>query len=69
MNPPLPHRILTAEVLFTPADFDTLPQRDLSHATCVVFDVLRATSSMITALAHGARAIIPVSEIEAATKH
>lgn len=51
------------EVLFTPADFEALRNRDLSETVCVVFDVLRATSSMITALANGAEAIIPVSEI------
>ena len=51
------------EVLFTPADFGALKQRDLSQSTCVVFDVLRATSSMTTALANGAKAIIPVEEI------
>ena len=51
------------EVLFTPADFEALRTRDLSETTCVVFDVLRATSSMVTALANGADAIIPVSEI------
>jgi 2-phosphosulfolactate phosphatase len=51
------------EVLFTPAEFETLRNRDLSRSTCVVFDVLRATSTMITALANGAEAIIPVSEI------
>jgi 2-phosphosulfolactate phosphatase len=53
----------TLEVLFTPAEFAALTTRDLSHTTCVVFDVLRATSSMVTALANGATAIIPVSEI------
>jgi 2-phosphosulfolactate phosphatase len=51
------------EVLFTPADFAALKQRDLSRTVCVVFDVLRATSSMATALANGAAAIIPVEEI------
>lgn len=51
------------EVLFTPADFSTLKERDLSQTTCVVFDVLRATSSMVTALANGAASIIPVKEI------
>src|SRR6266536_3353077 len=56
----------TIEVLFTPAEFETLRKRDLSEATCVVFDVLRATSSMVTALANGAEAIIPVSEISEA---
>src|SRR6266446_3700733 len=54
------------EVLFTPADFALVSQRDLSKSTCVVFDVLRATSSMVTALANGAEAIIPVSEISEA---
>ncbi len=53
----------TLEVLFTPADFSILPQRDLSQAFCVVFDVLRATTSMVTALANGAKSILPVSEI------
>lgn len=51
------------EVTFTPAEFTALPQRDLSQTVCVVFDVLRATSSMVTALANGAREIIPVCEI------
>src|SRR5258708_15656588 len=53
----------TLEVLFTPADFDALRQRVLSSTVCVVFDVLRATSSMVTALANGASAIIPVTDI------
>lgn len=51
------------EVTFTPAEFTALRQCDLSQTVCVVFDVLRATSSMVTALANGAREIIPVSEI------
>ncbi len=51
------------EVTFTPVEFAALRQRDLSQTVCVVFDVLRATSSMVTALAHGARELIPVCEI------
>jgi len=51
------------EVLFTPADFAALKNRKLDDTHCVVFDVFRATSSMVTALANGAEAIIPVSEI------
>lgn len=51
------------EVLFTPAEFTGLRRRDLSETACVVIDVLRATSSMVMALANGARAIIPVGEI------
>lgn len=51
------------EVLFTPAEFAALKQRDLAETDCVVMDVLRATSSMATALANGATAIVPVEEI------
>lgn len=53
----------TLEVLFTPADFAALKNRNLDDTLCVVFDVFRATSSMVTALANGAKAIIPVGEI------
>jgi 2-phosphosulfolactate phosphatase len=56
------------EVLFAPAEFAALEQRDLSAAVCVVFDVLRATSSMVTALANGASAIVPVAEIPEALR-
>ncbi len=51
------------EVLFTPAEFRALRERDLTDAVCVVLDVLRATSTFVTALAHGAAAILPVAEI------
>src|SRR5689334_3523771 len=54
------------EALFAPAEFMVLARRDLRETVCVVFDVLRATSTMITALANGAAAIYPVSEIEEA---
>ncbi|HEX4644426.1 MAG TPA: 2-phosphosulfolactate phosphatase, partial [Verrucomicrobiae bacterium] len=49
--------------MFTPAEFAALGARDLSRTTCVVFDILRATSTIITALANGAAAVIPVAEI------
>lgn len=51
------------EVIFTPAEFAALSRRDLSATTCVVFDVLRATSTMLQALANGATAIHPESSI------
>jgi len=54
---------MALEVLFTPADFGTLRQRELRDTICTVFDVLRATSSMVTALYHGVTALIPVEEI------
>lgn len=54
------------EVLFAPAEFMVLARRDLRETVCVVFDVLRATSTMVSALANGAEAIYPVCEIEEA---
>jgi 2-phosphosulfolactate phosphatase len=51
------------EVILSPAEFASLAQRDLSETVCVVFDILRATTTMVTALANGAQAIIPVAEI------
>jgi 2-phosphosulfolactate phosphatase len=62
----LPQARPTLEVLFSPADFLALSQRDLSNTVCVVFDVLRATSTMMTALGNGARQIVPVAEISEA---
>src|SRR4051794_16054835 len=54
------------EVILSPAEFAPLAQRDLREAVCVVFDILRATTSMTTALGNGAKGIIPVGEISAA---
>ena len=54
------------DVVLNPADIALHPQRDLTRSTCVVFDVLRATSSMITGLAHGVAEIHPVKTIEEA---
>lgn len=55
--------ISSLDAIFTPAEFAALSGRDLSKTVCVVFDVLRATSTMVTALANGAKAAIPVAEI------
>jgi 2-phosphosulfolactate phosphatase len=51
------------EVLLAPAEYALMQERDLRQTVCVVFDVLRATSTMVTALGNGAAAIIPVAEI------
>jgi 2-phosphosulfolactate phosphatase len=48
------------DVLFSPAEFEALKHRELSATVCVVFDVLRATSTMVTALHNGAKEILPV---------
>ena len=54
------------DAALTPADIAKLPERDLGATTCVVFDILRATSSMVTALANGAAEIFPAKTIEEA---
>lgn len=51
------------DATFSPAEFSALRERDWSGTACVVLDVLRATSSMLTALAHGAAAVAPVEDI------
>jgi 2-phosphosulfolactate phosphatase len=51
------------DAILSPAELPALAKRDLSESICVVFDVLRATSTFVTALHNGAKAIIPVSEI------
>jgi 2-phosphosulfolactate phosphatase len=57
------HMTRSIEVLFSPAESAALAQRDLSRTACVVLDILRATTTMMTALANGAEAIVPVAEI------
>lgn len=54
------------DAAINPAEIALLSGRDLSETTCVVFDILRATSSMITGLANGAAEIWPVQTIEQA---
>jgi 2-phosphosulfolactate phosphatase len=54
------------ETILTPAELPALAQRDLRATACVVFDILRATSTFVTALQNGAQKIIPVSEISEA---
>ncbi len=52
----------TIDVCLTP---ELLSQHDLSNQTVVVVDILRATSSMVTAFAHGVERIRPVAHPEA----
>ncbi len=54
------------DAALNPAEIENLPSRDLAGTTCVVFDVLRATSSMITGLANGVAEIHPAATIEQA---
>jgi 2-phosphosulfolactate phosphatase len=50
-------------VVFDP---EMLASSDLSNKTAVVIDVLRATTSMLAALAAGAKRVIPVGEVDEA---
>ena len=54
------------DAILSPAELPALAGRDLRDTACVVFDVLRATSTFVTALHHGAKAVIPVAEISEA---
>jgi 2-phosphosulfolactate phosphatase len=54
------------DAALNPAEITLLPQRSLLETTCVVFDILRATSAMVTGLAHGVAEIHPAATIEEA---
>jgi 2-phosphosulfolactate phosphatase len=54
------------DVALTPAEISRLPEVDLRETCVVVFDVLRATSSIITGLAHSVTCFYPVETVEAA---
>jgi 2-phosphosulfolactate phosphatase len=51
------------DAILSPAELPALAGRDLRDIACVVFDVLRATSTFVTALHNGAKAVVPVAEI------
>src|SRR6516162_11064149 len=54
------------QVALCPSEIARFSATDLNGVTAVVFDVLRATSSMITGLGAGALAIFPVHSVEEA---
>lgn len=54
------------EAILYPGQFAELRKRDLSKHTAVVFDVFRATSAELTALANGAHSVRPVITVEEA---
>ncbi|HWR40330.1 MAG TPA: 2-phosphosulfolactate phosphatase [Patescibacteria group bacterium] len=51
------------DVAFLPAETE---KRDLAQTTCVVLDIFRATTSMVTALINGCPLIRPVQSVEEA---
>jgi 2-phosphosulfolactate phosphatase len=56
---------MDAEVFLT---YSTVSEDDVRNRTVVVIDVLRACSTIVTALAHGARAVLPVADMAEAGK-
>ncbi len=54
------------EVCLSPADYLGHSPAGFGDAVCVVFDVLRATSVMVTGLANGVAGFVPATEITAA---
>lgn len=56
---------MKVEVHFTPANLDEMYLKD---KTVVVIDVLRASTTICTALQNGAKEIIPVNNIDSAVK-
>jgi len=57
---------MRVDVALNPSEIEHLSERELSGTACVVLDVLRATSSMVTGLAHGVLGFRPVASIEEA---
>ena len=51
------------DLLQAPAEWRDLDPRDVEDVTCVVFDVLRATTTMLAALASGAARVVPVVDV------
>jgi 2-phosphosulfolactate phosphatase len=54
------------DVALCPSEIRRFESIDLSETTAVVFDVLRASSTMITGLEHGVERFFPVETVEAA---
>lgn len=58
--------VMKIEALLYPTAYFARRDAGFAGAVCVVFDVLRATSVVVTGLANGARAFVPVEEISQA---
>jgi 2-phosphosulfolactate phosphatase len=54
------------DIALCPSEIQRFESTDLSQTTAVVFDVLRATSTMIIGLDHGVQRFFPVETVEAA---
>ena len=54
------------EICFSPAQWKTLDREHLRTSACAVIDVIRATSTIVTALAHGSPGVQPVASVDEA---
>ena len=54
------------EICFLPSQWRVLPAEQLHASACVVIDVIRATSTIVTALAHGASGVKSVASVDEA---
>jgi 2-phosphosulfolactate phosphatase len=54
------------DIALCPSEIQRFESADLSQTTAVVFDVLRATTTMITGLEHGVKQFFPVETVEVA---
>jgi len=51
------------DICFSPAQWRALETERLRASACAVIDVIRATSTIVTALAHGASGVQPVADV------
>ncbi len=51
------------EICFSPAQWRALPAEQLRASACAVIDVIRATSTIVTALDQGAPGVLPVASV------
>jgi 2-phosphosulfolactate phosphatase len=54
------------EIYYSPTQWRTLETERLRASACAVIDVIRATSTIVTALAQGASGVQPVASVDAA---
>jgi 2-phosphosulfolactate phosphatase len=54
------------EICFLPSQWRALEPERLRASACAVIDVIRATSTIVTALAHGAAGVRPVASVDEA---
>jgi len=52
------------DICFSPAQWRALDTERLCASACAVIDVIRATSTIVTALAHGAAGVQPVAGVD-----